>query len=134
MHYCHLWSGTIVWWHERVSAKLLCVQPSRQETHRCHQQRGLQLPDVHAAVFNLVSFLIILLLLLVMTRHEWRIEPAVDSPDASSNIRMVDTLRLPIVWLLVAIFVVATGTELTGGQLANSLLVEGRAKILLFRV
>ena len=69
----------------------------------------------------------ILVVAFVVTRHEWRIGPSPNQPDEPSSVPMRDTLRLPIVWLLVTIFVVATGTELTTGQLANSLLVEGRA-------
>ena len=71
---------------------------------------------------------LMLVALFFITRREWRIQAADDDPgSATSSAPLNATLRLPVVWLLVTIFIVATGTELTTGQLTNSLLVEGRA-------
>jgi fucose permease len=69
----------------------------------------------------------ILILLFVITRHEWRIVPNTNQPEELASVGISDTLRSPMVRLLVVIFLVATGLELTSGQLANNLLIESRA-------
>lgn len=68
-----------------------------------------------------------LVALFVSTRNGWRLAPETDSPGESTAVTMSDTMRLPIVRLLGLIFLVATGIELTTGQLANNLLVESRS-------
>ena len=67
---------------------------------------------------------LVLVILFFVTRHEWRINS--DQSEEQPHARIDETMRLPMVWLLVLIFIVATGTELTTGQLSNNLLVEGR--------
>lgn len=69
---------------------------------------------------------IILVVVFVITRHQWRIVSNVDQPNESPSARISDTLHVPIVWLLVLIFLVATGIEVTTGQFANNFLIEGR--------
>jgi fucose permease len=70
---------------------------------------------------------LVLIVLYVFTRQEWRLAPERDQPDEPSSAAMSDTLQLPIVRLLAVIFLVATGLELTTGQLTNNLLVESRS-------
>ena len=70
---------------------------------------------------------LILIILLIITRQDWQMTPDGQKSKRSPNARMNDTLRLPIVWLLILIFVVATSIETTTGQFANSLLVESRS-------
>ena len=70
---------------------------------------------------------VILILLVFITRHDWQMIPNGEKSKESSVAKMNDTLRLPIVWLLILIFVVATSIETTAGQFANSLLVDSRS-------
>lgn len=70
---------------------------------------------------------IAIFLLFYSTRNQWRIISTDDEQQqATPLVKMTDTLRLPIVWLLILTFMVATSTEVTTGQYANTLLVEGR--------
>lgn len=70
---------------------------------------------------------IVLMIFFVVTLREWRIDSDPEQPDEVRAVPLKATLRQPMIWLLVSIFIVATGNELTTGQLTNSLLVEGRA-------
>lgn len=63
----------------------------------------------------------------IITRREWRITETQPKRGQRSSAAMSQTLRLPIVWLMVLIFVAATGTELVAGQFANSFLIESRS-------
>ena len=77
-----------------------------------------------------VIFMLIRLLLLLIfwrTREEWRLGEAMRSGGKSAHAAMSQTLRLPIMWLMIAAFMMATGTELVTGQFANTFLIEARA-------
>ena len=62
----------------------------------------------------------------IITRHEWRITESQTKGRQRASAAMGQTLRLPIIWLMALIFLVATGTELVAGQFANSFLIESR--------
>jgi len=76
-------------------------------------------------LFAAMRFLLIGLF--VITRHEWRITETPPKRRRESTASLSQTLRLPIVWLMVTTFIVATGAELVTGQFANSLLIESRS-------
>ena len=66
----------------------------------------------------------------LLTSPRWRMpEPAVrplpDSPEPAAD--LVSTLRLPLVWLSVALFLVYTGIEASAGQWSYTLFTEGRS-------
>ena len=75
-------------------------------------------------VFTLIR--LVILALFYITRDRWRISEALEKRDAASHARLGNTLRLPIVWLMVATFAFATGVELVTGQFAHSFLIESR--------
>jgi fucose permease len=59
------------------------------------------------------------------TLNQWELSSKSGGEDRrDSQIR--ETLRLPIVWLCLAMFFVYGGIEVGGGQLTNSLFIEGR--------
>jgi fucose permease len=65
-----------------------------------------------------------------LTLPQWRLAGA-NSPEAHSHssvdsVRTADTLRLPTVWLGIALFFVLTGVEGTAGQWPYTLFTEGR--------
>jgi fucose permease len=65
-----------------------------------------------------------------LTLPQWRLAGA-NSPEARSRsfvdgVRTADTLRLPTVWLGIALFFVLTGVEGTAGQWPYTLFTEGR--------
>lgn len=76
-------------------------------------------------LFAAMRFLLIGLF--VITRHEWHITETGAKRRRESRANLRQTLRLPIVWLMVATFLAATGTELVAGQFANSFLIESRS-------
>lgn len=59
----------------------------------------------------------------LLTRDRWRIGEA---KARSAHFPMRQTLRLPIVWLMVGAWLMATGNELVAGQFANSFLISAR--------
>jgi fucose permease len=68
-----------------------------------------------------------------LTLDRWRLagaKPVGANPDltasATDEVRSGDTLRLPIVWLGIALFFVYTGIEGTAGQWPYTLFTEGR--------
>ena len=69
---------------------------------------------------------LILLLAFYRTRRQWRISEANAGDGAPTHSPLPQTLRLPIVWLMIATFLVATGAEVVTGQFANSFLIEAR--------
>lgn len=77
------------------------------------------------AFLTLIRFVI--LVLFVATRNDWRTIHDDRQPEAPSSAGIRDTMRLPIVWMLILIFLVGVGLEATTGQLANNLLVNGRS-------
>ena len=74
------------------------------------------------AVSRLVMFA-----MFYLTRREWRIGEVKAKGDRSSHATMRHTLRLPIIWLMVGAWLLATGNELVAGQFANSFLVGARS-------
>jgi fucose permease len=65
-----------------------------------------------------------------LTLPQWQLTGA-NSPEAHSrssvdSVRTADTLRLPTVWLGIALFFVLTGVEGTAGQWPYTLFTEGR--------
>jgi len=72
----------------------------------------------------------LLALCFTLTWRDWQIQDSASSanPGASSpHVSSRDTLALPAVWLLIALFLVTTGIETTASQWTYSLLTEGRA-------
>lgn len=65
--------------------------------------------------------------LFYLTRAQWRISEAKTKGLRSSHARMRLTARLPIMWLLAAAWLMATGNELVAGQFANSFLIDARS-------
>ena len=76
-------------------------------------------------VFTLIR--IMLLLMFWLTRDEWRIGEANGQTAERERPNLRSTLRLPMMWLMIGAFMMATGTELVAGQFANSFLIEARA-------
>ena len=77
-----------------------------------------------------VIFMLIRLLLSLVfwrTREQWRLGELTRSAGKGGHPAMSQTLRLPIMWLMIAAFMMATGTELVTGQFANTFLIEARA-------
>ena len=74
------------------------------------------------------AFKILLALSFALTLAWWR-TTGPQQPDIppESNVRLVATLKLPIVWLGITMFVLHTGIELTAGQWAYSLFTEARS-------
>ncbi len=70
---------------------------------------------------------VLLVGMFIVTRHEWHISDAPTAETKKSSATLSQTLRLPIVWLMVATFTVATGMELVTGQFANSFLIGARS-------
>lgn len=70
---------------------------------------------------------VVLVGMFIVTRHEWHISDAPTAETKKAGATLSQTLRLPIIWLMVATFMVATGMELVTGQFANSFLIEARA-------
>ncbi len=62
-----------------------------------------------------------------LTRDRWRISEAKTSGGGKPHAGMRQTLRLPVMWLLVGAWLMATGNELVAGQFANSFLIGARA-------
>jgi fucose permease len=66
-----------------------------------------------------------------LTRDQWKstasaqTEPGVDSPAHKAS--GINTLRLPVAWLGIALFIVHPGIQFTAGQWAYSLFTEARA-------
>lgn len=62
-----------------------------------------------------------------LTRHKWRIGERKANGDKPKHASMRQTLRLPIIWLMVGAWMMSTGNELVAGQFANSFLIEARS-------
>ncbi len=69
---------------------------------------------------------LLMLLMFYATRREWRIDRGERSGSATEDSGVRGALRLPIVWLMVGAWLLATGNELVAGQFANSFLIEAR--------
>jgi fucose permease len=66
-----------------------------------------------------------------LTRNRWTLAAPPDAePDAQTkNVRAVDTLKLPLLWVGVVLFFLYTGVENTTGQWSYSLLTEARSVV-----
>ncbi len=71
---------------------------------------------------------LLLALTFFLTLGRWRVASAPDQAGAVvPNARLLDSLRLVMMWLSLALFFFYGGAEMGTGQLLNSLFVEGRA-------
>lgn len=70
---------------------------------------------------------VLMLLIFYLTRDQWRISEAKAKGQGGAHARMRRTMRLPLVWLLVGAWLMATGNELVAGQFANSFLINARS-------
>ncbi|MCY4146895.1 MAG: MFS transporter [Chloroflexi bacterium] len=75
-------------------------------------------------IFTIVRLL--LFGLFFLTRQRWRLSEARADDAGAQHASLATTLRLPIIWLMVGAFMLATGVELVAGQFANSFLIEAR--------
>ncbi|MBX3081260.1 MAG: MFS transporter [Anaerolineae bacterium] len=85
-----------------------------------------------------VSYIIALVLYLisvvsfVLTRSQWTLAPDETRPTPEkaeahgANVSFRETLRIPMVMLLIALFFVYGGVEVSAAQLTNSLFIDGR--------
>lgn len=73
------------------------------------------------------SVRLLLLALFFLTRQRWRLSEARANGAGAEHASLGTTLRLPIIWLMAATFLLATGVELVTGQFAASFLIEARA-------
>lgn len=60
------------------------------------------------------------------TRHRWGEARPKDAPSPATPVQARDTLRLPVVWLGIGMFVLYTGMEMVPGQWAFSLFTTSR--------
>ncbi|GAB4436620.1 MAG: MFS transporter [Anaerolineae bacterium] len=68
-------------------------------------------------------------LAIAVTRKRWDVVPAPDASATGSAPRLAssrDTLRLPMVWLGIALFFMTAGIEITAGNWSYTLFTEGR--------
>ena len=65
--------------------------------------------------------------LFYLTRHAWSISETKANGGRVSHVTMRQTLRLPIIWLMVGAWLMASGNELVAGQFANSFLIGARS-------
>ena len=70
---------------------------------------------------------VMMFLLFYLTRNEWRVSEAKTNGAKTAHAPMRQTLRLPVLWLMVGAWLMATGNELVAGQYANSFLIEARS-------
>ena len=70
---------------------------------------------------------VLMFLMFYLTRHQWRINGSNRTGAKDSQASMRQTLSLPIIWLMVGAWLMATGNELVAGQFANSFLIEARS-------
>ena len=68
----------------------------------------------------------LMFVLFYLTRDQWRISEARTKGAKSGQVGIRKTLRLPVMWLLVGAWLMATGNELVAGQYANSFLIDAR--------
>ena len=70
---------------------------------------------------------VLMFLLFYWTRHEWRLSEGRANGGKPAHAPMRQTLRLPVLWLMVGAWLLATGNELVAGQFANSFLIGARS-------
>jgi fucose permease len=79
--------------------------------------------------FAAIAFLVGLVTVLIwLTASSWKISQPENKMTTStkSSFRLFDTLRLPVVWISVALFFFYTATEISAGQWSFSLFTLGR--------
>lgn len=73
---------------------------------------------------------LILAICFALTRDKWKTNPIVEPGKAATRSREVSsisTLRLPVMWMSIAVFFIYTGLEAAAGAWAYSLFTESRA-------
>ena len=70
---------------------------------------------------------VLMFVMFYLTRQRWRIGEAKAKGASGAHTRMRQTARLPIMWLMVGAWLMATGNELVAGQFTNSFLITSRA-------
>lgn len=68
----------------------------------------------------------LLALVFAATRRLWQAPAPANQPDGQPRASLLTALRSPAAWLGMALFFAQTGTEVTAGQWAYTLLTEGR--------
>jgi len=69
---------------------------------------------------------VLMLVMFYLTRNQWLISEAKAKGTRGDHARMRQTMRLPVLWLMVGAWLMATGNELVAGQYANSFLIGAR--------
>ena len=67
-----------------------------------------------------------ILLGFILTRKEWTLGETKNKRGARAHASLRQTMRVPIVWLMVMTFMMVTGIELVAGQFSNSFLIDAR--------
>lgn len=70
---------------------------------------------------------VLMFVVFYVTREKWRIGEAKTNGATRAHASMRKTMRLPVLWLMVGAWLMATGNELVAGQFANSFLIGARA-------
>lgn len=68
----------------------------------------------------------LILLGFILTRKEWSLGDAKDKRGERAHATLRQTINMPIVWLMVLTFMMATGLELVAGQFSNNFLIDAR--------
>jgi fucose permease len=74
----------------------------------------------------LVAIQVVITVLIGLNLPRWEIEPeAMAARQPTERVQMRDTLRLSLIWLVMGMFFMHSGVQLSAGQLTNSLFVQG---------
>ena len=68
----------------------------------------------------------VVLLGFILTRREWSLGEAKNKRGERVHASLSQTIGMPIVWLMVLTFMMATGLELVAGQFSNNFLIDAR--------
>ncbi|MDE2858168.1 MAG: MFS transporter [Chloroflexota bacterium] len=68
----------------------------------------------------------VILLGFFLTRKEWTLGEAKNKRGERVHASLGQTMRMPIVWLMVLTFMTTTGLELVAGQFSNNFLIDAR--------
>lgn len=75
----------------------------------------------------LVAIQVVITVLIRINLPRWEIEPEVlAARQPAERVQMRDTLRLSLIWLVMGMFFMHGGVQLSAGQLTSSLFIEGR--------
>ena len=69
---------------------------------------------------------VLILLGFILTRKEWTLGEAKNKRGERAHATLRQTMRIPIVWLMIMTFMMVTGIELVAGQFSNSFLIDAR--------